>query len=337
VNEKTSPPFRARAIPRIIGHRGACGRRPEHTLSSYELAFDLGADAIELDLVPTRDGHLIARHDNELSITTDVASRSEFGDRRRTKIAGGMRFDGWFTEDFTVGEIRTLRARERFSFRSHAYDGLFGVPLLSEILTLVCARQRRTGHPQAVILELKHPAYFASIGLPFEAQVLRTLAEANLPDEIEICIESFEPEILKNLSGRRTKTQICQLIDDPQVDAKFAMMLTPSGLAQVRTYADTIGVWKRVVVPVNEADAGSANSSAERLGEPTSLVNDAHDAKLFVEAWTFRDEPRFLAADYAGDPLNELRQFLELGVDGLIADCPGAAMRVRDTFLAKGS
>lgn len=342
------------SLPSIIAHRGASGVRPEHTLSAYQLALDMGADAIELDLVPTRDGSLIARHDNELSITTDVADHPEFASRRRTKILDGIALTGWFSEDFTIDEIRALRARQRFDFRSREFDGLFPVPALEDLLQLAQIRAA-PDRPIRIYIELKHAAHFASIGLPFEQTLLPIIdaamkgsafqrgtgvppvllsqthgrnarATTNAPQD-EICIESFDPDILRLLRGR-TSALICQLIDDPVQAAQFRDMLLPAGLARIKEYADGIGVWKRLIVPTIQTDADGVDASRSRLGSPTSLIDDAHRAGLFVDAWSFRDEPRFLAADYGGDPAAEYRQFFALGVDGMITDFPETALSV---------
>ncbi len=305
--------------PRVIAHRGASGERPEHTLAAYQLAIEQGADAIELDLVPCRDGTLIARHDSELSITTDVADRSEFAERRRIQTIEGVALAGWFVEDFTAAEIAALRARQRFPFRSPAFNDQFPIPTLADVLALV-QRAAQGGRSVGVYLELKHPTHFASIGLPFEDSLQNTLAGANLPQSAQVVIESFEPGILQQLRGRRSE-RLCQLIDHPSTTPQFAQMLTRAGLATIAGYADGIGVNKHLIIP---------QTSDPRLSSPpTSLIDDAHGAGLFVDAWTFRDEPRFIAAGHHGDAIGEYRRFFDLGLDGAITDFPKTAIRAR--------
>ncbi len=235
-------------------------------------------------------------------------------------------------------------ARQRFDFRSRAFDGLFPIPTLDEVLQLALT-YAQLDRPLRVYLELKHAAHFASVGLPFEQTLLPALLRGtgfqpvssphgletratNEASPVEICIESFESDILRSLRDR-TSTLICQLIDDPVQGEVFAEMLIPAGLRRVKEYADGIGVWKRLIVPMIGTDAGGADASAARLGRPTSLIDDAHRSGLFVDAWTFRDEPQFLAADYTGDPIAEYRQFFSLGVDGVITDFPETAMNAK--------
>ena len=308
----------------MIGHRGASGLRPEHTLAAYELAIEQGADFIEPDLVPTRDGVLVARHENEISETTDVADRPEFASRRTAKSIDGRQVTGWFTEDFTLEELRTLRARERLpALRpdSARLDGQFGLVTLDEILELA---QRRVG----VVLELKHAAYFASIGLPFTETLEPALSRLSRDD----FIECFEPGILRHLRPG-TSARLVQLIEErgwpaDVPDLSYAEMITPTGLAEIATYADAIGPAKALIVPRD----GEGRSLA-----PTRLVSDAHDAGLLVFSWTFRNENFFLPAELRrGDDLRahgeteaEYRQFYELGVDAVFSDFPGAAVHAR--------
>jgi glycerophosphoryl diester phosphodiesterase len=307
--------------PLVIAHRGASGHLPEHTLASYRLAIEMGADFIEPDLVPTKDGVLVARHENEIGATTDVASR--FPDRKTTKIIDGVGVSGWFTEDFTLSELKTLRARERLSFRSHAHDGEEPIPTLSQVLELVDAESRRRGRRIGVYPETKHPAYFQSIGLPLEDALLAELARRGWSSrEAPVFIQSFEVANLKALR-RRTQLKLVQLIaatgapyaairssGDP---TSYASMLTPDGLRAVAQYADGIGVEKSLVQP---ADAQGA------LGPPTTLVADAHRAGLAVHVWTLRSDSTFLPAGYRGDARAEWKRFAALGVDGIFGDFP---------------
>jgi glycerophosphoryl diester phosphodiesterase len=295
----------------VIAHRGASGYRPEHTMEAYRLAIEMGADAIEPDLVITRDGVLIARHENEIGGTTDVAAR--FPDRRTTKVIDGQPVSGWFAEDFTLAEIRSLRARERLSFRSHAHDGRFLVPTFDEVLALAAAASRETGRTIAVYPETKHPSYFRGIGLPLEDVLLDRLRAHGLVERASpVFIQSFEPSSLEYLRSR-TRVRLVQLTESPAD-------VTPDRLAATARYADGIGPNKTLLVPVG-AD--------RRTLAPTRVVRDAHDAGLFVHAWTMRSEPVYLSPSYQGDPLAEVREYIALGVDGVFADFPDVAVRAR--------
>lgn len=315
--------------PLVIAHRGASGERPEHTLAAYALAIDRGADFVEPDLVLTKDGALICRHENEISGTTNVAA--VFPDRKRTKTIDGKRISGWFSEDFTLAEIRRLRARERLPFRNHAYDDLYPVPTFAELLDLVQRRARELGRPIGVYPETKHPTYFASIDLPFEAPLLAALREAGLDRaDAPVFVQSFEGTILKALR-KQTKVRLIQLIGwAPQTvpadvaaaggASTYGEMLTPAGLKAIAAYADGIGPHKSAVQPVGEDG---------RLLPATAVVRDAHAAGLLVHVYTLRAEPRYLASGYGGDPRAELRQLTRLGVDGFFTDHPGLAIRWR--------
>jgi glycerophosphoryl diester phosphodiesterase len=308
-------------IPIIIAHRGASGYRPEHTIASYELAIEMGADFIEPDLVATKDHVLIARHENEISETTNVADRPEFSDRKATKQIDGREITGWFTEDFTLAEIKTLRAKERLTSRNQEFNGRFEIPTFAEVLEL--ARRRNVG----VYPETKHPTYFRELGLPLEDPLLAELERAGYRGRnAPVYIQSFEVGNLRDLR-KRTGLPLIQLLeaqghpwDDPRLYAELA---TPAGLAEIATYADGIGPDKRMIVP---ADAGGG------LLAPTSLVADAHRAGLRVHPWTFRSDSPFLAPEYGGDPEREYDQFFSLGVDGLFSDFSDAAVRARERW-----
>ncbi len=288
--------------PLVIAHRGASGYRPEHTLAAYELAIEMGADFIEPDLVSTRDGVLVARHENDISGTTDVVDRPEFRSWRRTKRIDGREVTGWFTEDFTLAEIKTLRARERLEFRDRQFNGMFEIPTFQEILDL--ARRRNVG----VYPETKFPSYFRSLGLPLEEPMVEALHAAGFQGPgAEVFLQSFEMGSLKLLKTLTDLPRI-QLLDDGA-----HTMAAPERLAEIAAYADGIGPNKRLIVPVGQDG---------RLRPPTSLVEDAHRAGLLVHPWTFRSDPVFLAADYEGDPVREIEQFLALGADGLFTDFP---------------
>jgi glycerophosphoryl diester phosphodiesterase len=295
----------------VIAHRGASGYRPEHTLEAYRLAITMGADAIEPDLVITRDGVLIARHENEIGDTTDVAER--FPSRRTTKTIDGEPVTGWFAEDFTLAEIRTLRARERLSFRSHEYDGRFGVPTFDEVLDLAASAARETGRSIAVYPETKHPTYFRRLGLPLEDALLDRLnARGFVNRDAPVLIQSFERPSLEYLRPR-TRVRLVQLTSS-------AADVTPDRLAAIARYADGLGAEKTLIVP---------EGPDRRVRPATSIVRDAHAAGLFVHVWTMRNEAPFLSPSYNGDPASEVRQFITLGVDGVFTDFPDVAVRAR--------
>jgi glycerophosphoryl diester phosphodiesterase len=327
----TPPPRSARpeagaSRPIIIAHRGASGHLPEHTLEAYALAIHQGADYIEPDLVSTKDGVLVARHENEIGETTDVASR--FPDRRATRIVDGRSVIGWFIEDFTLAELRTIRARERLSFRSHEFDGRLRVPSLEDVLSLVRQKEREVGRRIGVYPELKHPGYHRRIGLPLEQRLLETLRKHGYARrEDPVFIQSFELDALQRLRDS-TALRLVMLIDAsgrlPDDTARsYAELVTSAGLAQLRRVADGVGLHKRLVVPA--APDG-------RLLPPTDVVQRAHAAGLLVHVWTLRSDSAYLASDYAGDAAAEWRQFAALGVDGLFGDHPDvgvAALRRR--------
>jgi glycerophosphoryl diester phosphodiesterase len=345
------PAARARPAPIVIGHRGASGYRPEHTLASYELAIDLGADFIEPDLVSTRDGRLVARHENELSGTTDVSAHPEFASRRAAKTIDGTPVSGWFTEDFTLAELKTLRARERLPElrRSNtAFDGQFEIPTLEEIIQLAQRESRARGRVIGLYPETKHPSYFEGLGLPLEAALLRALHAAGYRERKDpVFIQSFETRNLRTLRGQ-TKLRLVQLIDasgapydavaaeraeSPREPLSYADMLSDAGLARIAQYADGIGVNKTLLLP---------RDAEQRSLAPTQLVERAHRHKLLVHPWTFRAENVFLPgelrigqpsdsqfAGQRGDLREELKLFFRLGVDGVFVDHPDVAVAVR--------
>lgn len=321
--------------PIVIAHRGASGERPEHTLAAYERAIDQGADYIEPDLVMTRDGHLVARHENEISGTTDVADHPEFADRKTVRTIDGHEVTGWFTEDFSSAELRTLRARERLPQLRPAnarLDGLYTVPTLEEIIALVRAKQAETGRTIGIYPETKHPGYFASHGLDIDAALVAALDKAGYRTAQDaVFIQSFEIGNLKRLNAM-TGVRLIQLMageggpaDHP--DLSYAEMATPSGLREIALYADGIGVEKSMVMPVR-ADG--------TLGAATALVGDAHSAGLKVHAWTFRRENYFLPPTLRsdgnpgkpGDLAAEIRIFANSGIDGLFTDNPQVAAEI---------
>ena len=322
----------------VVGHRGASGYRPEHTLAAYELAIRQCADFIEPDLVSTRDGVLVARHENEIGGTTDVAEHPELASRRTTKVIDGRSVTGWFTEDFTLAELRTLRARERIPAvrpQNTAYDGRFRVPTLQEVIDL--ARRSRTceGRPVGVYPETKHPSYFDSIGLSMEEPLVRTLHRNGYRHERSpAIIQSFEVGNLRELD-RMTDVRIAQLADctgapwdlraagDPRT---YADMVTRSGLRDIARYADGLGACKDLLIP---------RDAAGNLLAPSPVIRDAHARGLEVHGWTFRRENQFLPLDFRvgtdpnapGDVVAEIEAFLDAGMDGFFTDNPDLGAR----------
>ncbi len=324
----------------LIGHRGASGYRPEHTLAAYELAIRQCADYIEPDVVPTKDGRLVARHENDISGTTDVADHPEFADRRTTKTIDGRSITGWFTEDFTLSELRTLRARERLPQlrpANTAFDGLYPIPTLDEVLDLARHSRSCSGRPVGVAPETKHPSYFASIGLPLEERLLATLkAHGYTQASDPVVIQSFETANLKALA-RATKLPLIQLIDcsgapydlvaagDPTT---YADLVTPAGLRGIKRYADQVAICKDVMIP---------RDAQGRLLGPTAVITDAHRAGLRVTGWTFRRENQFLPLPFrsgtdpaaAGDLSGEINAFLDAGMDAFFTDNPDVGQEAR--------
>jgi len=314
--------------PLVIAHRGASGERPEHTRTAYELAIEQGADFIEPDLVMSKDGQLIVRHENEISSTTDVADRPEFAARRTTKTIDGVATTGWFTEDFTLAELRTLRARERLpSLRpGNAAFADEAILTFQEVVDIARAGTARTGRVIGVAPELKHPSYFVSIGLPMEPAFIAALIANDLMDaDSPILVQCFEIDTLRSLD-QSTDAPLLQLMsasggpaDHPEMT--YAAMATPAGLADIATYADAIGVDTAMIIP--RATAGTS-------GAPAALITEAHAAGLKVVAWTFRAEDIFLPTDYRGDLPGWLKRFYDLGVDAVFSDFPGVAVAARD-------
>ncbi|WP_343518649.1 glycerophosphodiester phosphodiesterase [Sphingomonas sp.] len=318
--------------PIVIAHRGASGERPEHTLASYTLAIEQGADFIEPDLVMTRDGELVARHENNIAETTDVGSRAEFKDRKTTKTIDGVKYTGWFTEDFTLAELKTLRARERLPMLRRdntKYDGQFEIPTLREVIALAKSAAVSRGRPVGIYPETKHPTYFASIGLPMEAKLLAELQAAGWDRaDAPVFIQSFEVDNLKALS-KQTKVRLIQLLDTDggpadKAQPSYAAMITPEGLKAIAVYAAGIGPNKSLVV--------------KNDGTAMPLVADAHAAGLAVHPWTFRAENFFLPASLRsginpaghGRLEEEISRHLAAGVDGFFTDYPYHGVQARD-------
>jgi glycerophosphoryl diester phosphodiesterase len=333
--------------PIVIAHRGASGERPEHTLESYRLGIERGADFVEPDLVATKDGVLVCRHENEISGTTDVASRPEFASRKATKSIDGTEVTGWFTEDFTLAELKTLRARERLpQLRGTAHDGRFQVPTFEELLSFLAAenaRPERRGRTIGVYPETKHPSYFEGLGLPLEKPLVDSLRRHGLDRaDAPVFVQSFEVSNLRRLKAL-TRAPLVQLVE-PQgrpwdftigrFAKTYADMMTPEGLRDIAQYARGIGVHKNLVLPRGEGD---------RLQPATSLVRDAHAAGLLVHVFTLRAENQFLPAELRkgedlaarGDYAAEAALFLKAGIDGFFTDFPALGVKVRDAYLAR--
>ncbi len=326
--------------PLVFGHRGASGYRPEHTLASYELAIRQGADVIEPDLVATKDGVLVARHENEIGGTTDVEER--FPTLVRTKVIDGRSITGWFTEDLTLAELKTLRADERLPDvrqENTVLDGRYAIPTLDEVLALAAAASKREGRTIAVAPETKHPTYFDSIGLSLEEPLLADLRDAGLDKpESPVYVQSFEEANLRDLRSLGAGVRLVQLTSrtgrpydhvvagDSQT---YADMTTPAGLREIAEYADVLGPDKTQIFP---------RASDQSTGAPTALVADAHAAGLAVVPYTVRAENQFLPLQYRsstdpnayGDVLAELRDLFGTGIDGIFVDQPDLAVIARD-------
>ncbi|WP_052850769.1 glycerophosphodiester phosphodiesterase [Streptomyces avicenniae] len=330
--------------PAVVAHRGACGYRPEHTAGAYRLGLDLGADMIEQDVVPTKDGRLVCRHENEIGGTTDVADHPRFADRRTTKTVDGARVTGWFTEDFTLAELKTLRATERLPDRrphNTLYDGRWSVPTYDEVLDWAAEQGERRGRPVRLCTETKHSTYFRSLGLGVEEPLADLLRRHGLDHaDSRVVLQSFEPASVRRLARLVDNPRILLLAeadsrpadlaadDDPRTTAD---LITPEGLRRIARYAQGIGPTLDLVVPRGDDD---------RLGRPSSLVDDAHDAGLLVYGYTLRNENAFLPADFRrgddprghGDVFGAARAYFRTGLDAVFADHPDTALLAAGDF-----
>lgn len=350
--------------PLVIGHRGAAGHRPDHTIEGYRLAIEMGADFIEPDLVATKDGVLVARHEPMIGATTDIADHPELAARKTSRAVDGVPYFDWFVSDFTLEELKTLRAKQPFADRDQQYNGKFQIPTFDEIVALAKSESSRTGRSIGVYPETKHPTYHQQIGLQLEDRLLATLAEAGWTTrQAPVILQSFEVANLKYLRSK-TAVRIVQLVGAKGIDGQgnivlagpdaqpydflvagdsrtYKDLLTPHGLAEISTYADGIGPWKSYLLPTMQLDKDGDGKPDDLNGDgriderdrvllpPTGLVADAHRAGLFVHTWTFRSEPRRLAADFDGDPIAEYRAFYALGVDGVFSDFADMAVKAR--------
>ncbi|WP_367067802.1 glycerophosphodiester phosphodiesterase [Oryzisolibacter sp. LB2S] len=351
--------------PLVIGHRGASGYLPDHTLEGYKKAIELGADFIEPDLVATKDGVLVARHEPNITSTTDVAQRPEFASRKTKKVVDGVEEEGWFASDFTLAELKTLRAVQPMAERDQSHNGKYQVPTLEEVIDLAQQEGKRLGRTIGVYPETKHPTYHANLGLPLEDRLLAILKAYGYTSKTSpVIVQSFEVSNLKYLRSK-TQVRLVQLVDAYDVnpdgsmdltapydkpydfavagDARtFASLLTPEGLKEVKTYADGIGPWKPYLIPSKQVDANNDGKPDDLNGDgriderdrvmmaATDVVKNAHAVGLMVHPYTFRSEARRLASSFRGDPKAEYRLFYELGVDGVFADFPDHAKAARD-------
>jgi glycerophosphoryl diester phosphodiesterase len=351
-------------MPLVIGHRGASGYLPEHTLEAYQLAIEMGADYIEPDVVATKDGVLIARHEPNLIATTDVSSRTEFASRKRTMNVDGVDEEGFFASDFTLEEIKTLRAVQAFGERPQMFNGKYQIPTLEEVIALAKAESEKRKRVIGIYPETKHPTYHEKLNLKLEDRLLAVLEKAGWNNaQAPVFIQSFEQSNLMELN-KKTNVRLVQLLDadDVALDGTitfaapydrpydwvakgdkrtFGDLLTKAGLAEIKTYADGVGPWKRYIVSVKGEDKnndgkaddvngdGAVNDADKSVVINRALILEAHRQGLLVHTWTFRNEKRRLAANYRGDAANEYKQFYNLGIDGVFSDFPDTAVRAR--------
>lgn len=365
---KAEPQFQMKNTPIVIGHRGTAGHRPEHTIEGYTLAIQMGADFIEPDLVLTKDGHMIARHEPMIGGTTDVASHTEFADRKTKRMVDGVEYNDWFATDFTLAEIKTLHAIQAFAGRDKQYDGQYQIPTLDEIIALVKSQSKATKRAIGIYPEIKHSTYHANVkdvnnqplyGLHvFENKLLKKLHKSYGNSACApVFIQSFEVSNLQYLS-HKTDIQLVQLIDADDVNADgsmslvvpykqpydfvlagdvrtFADLLTDEGLTFVKSYADAVGPWKPYLVKtvndgVDRNGDGKVTINDRRVDGSTGVVEMAHDKGLLVHTWTFRDD----ASGYGFiDPKQEMTYYFDLGVDGLFTDFADTGVEARDASI----
>lgn len=337
--------YKSLPVPTIIGHRGASGYRPEHTLGAYQLALDMGAHVIEQDLVPTKDGHLVCRHENDITGTTDVANHPEFAGRKTTKSVDGVSFTGWFTEDFTLAELKTLRAKERIPGnrqRNTLYDGRWDIPTFEEVLRWAEREGKKRGKEVWLHVETKHPTYFRGLGLGLEERLAKLLRKyGKHKKNAPVFLQSFEPSSIQRLN---------KLVDNPLVvllssansrpwdfvqagdPRTVADLVKPEGLKWIASYAQGLGPTLDLIIP---------KDASGRLTRPTTLVEDAHDAGLILHPYTMRNENTFLPADFRkgtdpnayGDVFGAFQVYFETGIDGVFTDNPDTGLLAREDFV----
>lgn len=334
-------------VPTVIGHRGTSGYRPEHTLGSYQLALDMGAHIIEQDLVPTRDGHLVCRHENDITATTDVSAHPEFASRRTTKTVDGAALTGWFTEDFTLAELKTLRAEERIPGnrqKNTLYDGRWEIPTFEEVLRWADREGRRRGKPVWLYVETKHPTYFRGLGLGLEERLVKLLRRHNRHRaQSPLILQSFEPGSIQRLaklvatprvvllSGAGSKPWDFVVSGDPRTTDD---LVKPAGLKWMASFAQGIGPTLDLVIP---------KDGSGRLTTPTALVRDAHAQGLILHPYTMRNENTFLPADFRrgtdpnayGDAFGAFAAYFATGIDGIFSDNPDTALLAAADFAGK--
>lgn len=359
---------RMKTTPLVIGHRGTAGHRPDHTIEGYTLAIELGADFIEPDLVLTKDGHMIARHEPMIGGTTDVASHPEFADRKTKRFVDGVEYNDWFATDFTLAEIKTLHAIQPLAYRDQQYNGLFQIPTLDEVIALAKTKSRETGRSIGIYPEIKHSTYHAEFkginnqklfGLNyFENKLLKKLHQSYGNSACApVFIQSFEVSNLQYLS-RKTNIQLVQLVDADDVNADgsmslvapykqpydfvvsgdsrtFADLLTDEGLDFVKSYADVVAPWKPYLVKtvadnVDRNNDGKLTINDRRVDGSTGVIELAHDKGLSVHTWTFRND----ASGYGfSDPKAEMTYYYDLGIDGLFTDFADTGVAARDASI----
>ncbi len=360
----TSAAFAQSAQPLVIGHRGAPGYLPDHTIEGYAKAIEMGVDFIEPDLVSTKDGVLIARHEPMLGSTTDIADHKEFADRKTTKKLDGFEVTDWFASDFTFAEIKTLKAKQPMADRDQTHNGKYSVPSIDEVIELAKTKSTETGRSVGIYPEIKHSIFHSAMGLAIEDKLIERLEkEGWTSKEAPVIIQSFETANLKYLSTR-TNLRLVQLVDAEDVDKDgnivlvaplqqpydfvvagdkrtFKDLVTKQGLIEIASYASGVGPWKPYLLPGKQVDKdsdgkpddlnadGKTDERDRVLGEVTEVVKNAHELGLFVHTWTFRSEPTRLNSAFKDDPAAEYRAFFELGVDGVFSDHPDHAVKAR--------
>ncbi len=350
-------------LPLVIGHRGASGYLPEHTLEAYKMAIEMRADFIEPDLVATKDGVLIARHEPNITSTTDVSTRGEFASRKTRKMVDGVEEEGWFASDFTLAEIKTLFAKQTVAERDQTQNTRYRIPTFEEVIELAKVEGAKQNRTVGVYPETKHPTFHNALNLNLEDRLLAILAKNNYTTKTSpVIVQSFEVANLKYLRAR-TQVRLVQLIDADDVNADgsialaapydkpydfavardprtFVSMLTPAGLKEIKTYADGIGPWKPYLIswkfnngadgkPLDLNGDGRIDQRDRVMMPPSDVVKNAHAEGLIVHAFTFRNEPTRLASNFKGDPKAEYQLYYKLGVDGLFTDFPDTALSAR--------